>query len=150
MNIHLLLGLLVLVTLSECSDLRKWSKGSRLTPSTTLSSRFFSASYIKPCSRGEKFEECALESAKYAIPHIVAGKFESLCISRIFSFYLDYFTGDKSLKIPSMKPLHILLIEVDTRKSFKLRMEDVDVYGLEHAVPVAVKYLVNKSEYKVH
>ncbi|KAJ8939710.1 hypothetical protein NQ318_009810 [Aromia moschata] len=74
--------------------------------------------YILPCSISKKFNECALKNAAYAIPFLLH--------------------GDKQLKIPSMNPLKIPLVDLKGANQFHLKIINMEVYGLGQVVPLSV------------
>ncbi|XP_057657368.1 protein takeout-like [Diorhabda carinulata] len=86
-------------------------------------------SYLHSCSRSSKnFSACAIESAKFAIPHLL--------------------NGDKKLKLPKFAPMDIPLIEVHGSNNFSVKLTNLKVYGLEHVKPLRVD--VNFEKRKAH
>ncbi|CAH0550090.1 unnamed protein product [Brassicogethes aeneus] len=68
--------------------------------------------YIKPCKLDDpNLNDCALKQTKLAFP----------LVSK----------GDKKIKSPSLIPLFLPLIEVDTGPNLKLKLKDLNVYGLD-------------------
>ncbi|CAG9840035.1 unnamed protein product [Diabrotica balteata] len=76
------------------------------------------APYLKPCHKKHNFSACAMESAKYAIPFLLA--------------------GDRNLGLPSFSPMEIPLIEVRGSGDFKVTLKNIKVYGLENVKPLVI------------
>ncbi|XP_030752089.1 protein takeout-like [Sitophilus oryzae] len=76
-------------------------------------------SYLKVCHKGPEFSACAVKSGNDALPHLLK--------------------GEKKMKIPNMLPMRFPEVDVDAGPTLKIKLFDLDVFGLDTVVLKNVK-----------